>query len=231
MNTRFQLSRACLSAAVLLGATLNLRADVIVGVNPGASWLGFMNVFDLPADGGAYKFGSPWAPADLNASFSGAILTLTPNTSISRDVPLSDTYWWKLSGEGNKNMDANFYVQDDSLAGQTLTFTGLVFSNSLVNPYTSTIFIKDFAPDYSSSTSTLLPVTPGPFSISLATTAGHHIQYGFETIGPNARLDEVAGFGLVQIAVVPEPSTIALMIGGMAGWLWTARRSSTRRER
>ena len=37
--------------------------------------------------------------------------------------------------------------------GQTLTFKGNVLSNSLVSPYTSVAFIKDFAPDYSSNVS------------------------------------------------------------------------------
>ena len=44
------------------------------------------------------------------------------------------------------------YVQSDSaLSGQHLTFTGNVLSNTLVSPYTSVAFIKDFAPDFSSN--------------------------------------------------------------------------------
>src|ERR1051326_140368 len=153
-----------LSAALLMSATANLHA-VTVGVDPGASWIGFMNVFELPSHGGAFAFNSVWATADLDASFTGPTATITPNTSISRDVPLTDTFWWQPSGEGNKNMDANFYVQNDALAGQTVTFTGLVLGNSLVAPYTSTIFIKEFAGDFSSMiASTTTPVTPGIFS-------------------------------------------------------------------
>jgi hypothetical protein len=212
MKTRAQFLKRCLSALMLLGA-VSTQADVTVGVNPGSPWIGFMNVFALPADGGGYVFGSGWATADLNATFSGPVLTLTPNTSISRDVPLTDTFWWKGDGSGNKNMDANMYVQDDSLAGQTVTFTGLVLGNSLVTPYTSTIFIKDFVPDYSAFTTATVPVAPGIFSISLATAAGHHIQYGFETIGPNAQLATVGSLGFAQITVVPEPSLLALLLG------------------
>jgi hypothetical protein len=117
-------------------------------------------------------------------------------------------------------------VQDDTLAGQNVTFTGLVLGNSLVSPYISSIFIKDFVPDFSSSTSVSVPVSSGLFSLSLVTAAGHHIQYGFETIGPNARLDEVAGLGFAQITAVPEPSTVALMIGGILCCAMGARRKS-----
>jgi hypothetical protein len=113
------------------------------------------------------------------------------------------------------------YVQDDSLAGQTVFFTGLVLGNTLVSPYTSTAFIKVFAPDYSSFTSVTAPLVAGAFNLSFATAAGSHVQYGFETIGPNARLAEVAGLGSVQITAVPEPATAALVLGGIAclvGW-------------
>ncbi len=203
--------------AVLIGGWATGNAQTSVTVDPGVSWIAYMNVFELPANGGGYVFGQVWGAADLNASFSGATLTLTPNTSISRDVPLSDTFWWQANGSGNKTMDANMYVQDDTLAGQTVIFTGLVLQNSLVSPYTSTAFIKDFVADYSSFTTTTAVLAPGEFSISLATAAGHHIQYGFETIGPNARLDEVAGLGFVQVTAVPEPSVAGLILAGLAG--------------
>ena len=40
---------------------------------------------------------------------------------------------------------ANLYVQDDSLAGQTVTFNGLGLANSLVSPYACTIFLSSSA--------------------------------------------------------------------------------------
>jgi len=215
-----------MAALLLLGTVAPTNADIFVGVDPGAAWIGYMNVFELPANGGGYVFGNPWGTADLNATFSGGVLTLTPNTSISRDVALSDTFWWQADGSGNKTMDANMYVQDDTLAGQNLTFSGQVLANTLVSPYTATIFIKDFASDYSSFTSVTAPVAAGAFNLTLATAVGDHIQYGFETIGPNARLDEVAGLGFAQIVAVPEPSVSVLLVGSMAGWL--ARRRGRR---
>ena len=52
----------------------------IVTVDPSASWQGFMNVFELPSNGGGFVFGSGWGTADLTATFSGSVLTLGPNS-------------------------------------------------------------------------------------------------------------------------------------------------------
>jgi hypothetical protein len=202
---------------LLLGLATVSRADTVVSVNSGGTWIGFMNVFELPANGGAYVFGSSWGTADLDATVVGTNVVLTPNTSIDRDKP-TDAFWW-VGGTGgpNKNMDASYYVQDDSLAGQTVTFIGTCISNSLVTPYTSVAFIKDFVPDFSSSTSTTIPLTEGtPFSISMATTAGHHIQYGFETIGPDARIATIASLGQV---IVTGPGGTKVAVDSSKTWL------------
>lgn len=181
-------------------------ASTQVAVDPGQNWIGFMNVFNLPADGGGYVFGSPWGTADLRGSFTGNTLTLSPNINTYN---ASDPFWVKPNGDGNKTMDASFYVENDSLAGLSVNFVGNVIANSLVSPYTSVAFIKDFAPDYSSSTSVTVPLVGGAFfSISLATTPGHHIQYGFETIGPNANPATVNALG--SVSVIPEPTSLAL---------------------
>lgn len=197
----------------LFGAAVPSNADIMIGVDPGAPWIGYMNVFELPSNGGAYVFGQSWGTADLVATFSGPTLTLAPNT-----INDPSSFWYTPSGGpgavGNKIMDANMYVeQTGPLSGQNVTFTGLVLANTLVSPYTSVAFIKDFAPDYSSSVSVTVPLTPGVFSISLVTdgTAGRHVQYGFETIGPDVWITDVGPDGSVQITAVPEPATWALL--------------------
>jgi len=148
MKTLIKFCRYGLAMLLLLGAISSASAVNVI-VDSSKTWIGFMNVSELPANGGAYQFGSYWGTTDLNASFSSAGLTLTPNTSIDRDVP-NDAYWWVggAGGAPNKNMDASMYVQDDTLAGQTVTFSGNCVSNTLVSPYTVTVFIKDFAPDF-----------------------------------------------------------------------------------
>jgi hypothetical protein len=208
-------NKSIAAVALVISAAGYARAGAItVGVDPSASWIGYMNVSELPANGGGYDFGSGWGTADLDAVFNGPVLTLTPNTSIDRDVP-ADPYWWAggAGGAPNKNMDASMYVEDPTLAGNTVTFIGDVLGNSLVSPYTSVAFIKDFAPDYSYYTEVSVPLTAGNFSITLATTAGDNIQYGFETIGPDARLATVSTLGFAQVTApaVPEPTTASLL--------------------
>jgi hypothetical protein len=195
----------------------------VITVNPSAPWQGFMNVFETPQHGGAFSFGSAWGTTDLCANFSSSALTLSPNT-----IGDPNPFWYSPSGGpgavGNKTMDANMYVeQTGPLAGQTVTFTGDVLSNTLVghvnqlgNGWTSVAFIKDFAPDYTSSISVTAPLVNGVFNISLATIndPSRHVQYGFETIGPDVWSTDVGPYGSIQIAV-PEPCSLSMLaIGG-----------------
>jgi hypothetical protein len=219
-----QIQAMALIGCALLCAATRVRADTTVTVDPGATWLGFMNVFQLPSNGGAYVFGQAWGTADLTATFSGPVLTLGPNT-----IGDPDPFWYTPSGGpgamGNKTMDANMYVeQTGTLSGQNVTFTGEVLSNTLVSPYTSVAFIKDFSPDFSSVNSITMPLTPGVFSITLATLpgAGRHVQYGFETIGPNVWITDVGPKGNVQVTAIPEPGVICL--AGIAALGLAARR-------
>jgi beta-glucanase (GH16 family) len=171
-------------------------------VDPAETWLGYMHVSDLPASGGAYRYGGTWSVADLRTSFSGSTLTLSPNT-INDPAP----YWYIGGGApgrpGNKIMRANMYVEKTgSLSGKTITFTGTVTANTLTSAHRAVAFIKDFAADYSSFTSTTAPLVNGTFSLSHVTAAGsgRHVQYGFETTGVNVWPTDVGPFGSVQIA-------------------------------
>ncbi len=171
-------------------------ADLTVGVGQsgdttgtsGSGWLGFMNVFELPVNGGGFVFNSGWGVADLNATFDDPNdkLTLSPNT-----IGDPDPFWYQGGGGpgqlGNKTMDASLYQEfaAGDLAGETLTFEGTVLSNTFTAAHEITIFIKDFVPDFSSFNASTITAAAGAFSISLALDpgAGRHVQYGFETIG------------------------------------------------
>jgi hypothetical protein len=224
--------KSCVVACCIIGAAISSEADTTFTVDPAASWLGFMNVFELPSNGGAYVFGSSWGTADLQANFSGPILTLSPNT-----INDPSTFWYQGGGApgapGNKVMDANFYQEiTGTLAGQTVTFTGIVLDNSLTSAHTSVAFIKDFAPDYSSSVSTTIPLTPGTFSISLPAIndPNRHVQFGFETIGVDVWSTDVGPFGQVDVTSVPEPTSLALLFGGMTCLLGARRNRAGARK-
>ncbi|MGH8048535.1 MAG: hypothetical protein ACREKL_14945 [Chthoniobacterales bacterium] len=192
---------------VFLGSGTKANAQAVVGVDPTAPWQGYMNVFELPSNGGAYVFGQPWTPVDLTAVFTGDVLTLGPNS-----IGDTSAFWYTPSGgpgaTGNKIMDANLYQETTNVyTGQNLTFTGNVLSNTFISGYTLTAFIKDFAPDYSSSIGTSTPLVDGVFSISfdILPLAGRHVQFGFTVNGPDVWVTDRAPVGEAQITAVPEP--------------------------
>jgi hypothetical protein len=212
-----------LALCALLNPAIGLRADVTVTVDPSKPWQGYMNWFNLPANGGAFVNGGPWGTTDLCAVFSGNTLTLSPNT-----IGDPDPYWYTPSGgpgaAGNKIMEANMYVQTTGgYAGQTVTFTGTVAANSLTSEHTVIAFIKDFAPDYSSFNQTIVPLTsPGVFNISLATIndPARHVQYGFQTKGKNVWITDVAPYGSMTInATTVPPGNPNVVVDPAKNWL------------
>jgi hypothetical protein len=163
-----------------------------------------MNVSNLPANGGTYQFGQVWNPADLRAGFESGELVLRPNT-----INDPSTYWYVGGGApgspGNKRMAASMYVErTGALSGKTVVFTGIVTADTLTSAHQVTAFIRDFAPDYSSSNGATVPLRQGPFRIRLDTAAGagRHVQYGFETTGVNVWPTDVEPFGSMRIAPV-----------------------------
>jgi hypothetical protein len=221
MNLRAHICKYSLAAALCVGAITTTQAATYT-VDPGASWLGYMNVFNLPSDGGAYQFGGTWGTPDLRATFSGPVLSLSPNI-----IGDPATYWYIGGGgpgaPGNKIMEASFYQEfTGPLAGQTVTFTGNVLANSLTSAHTVVAFIKDFAPNYSSSVNTLVPLTAtGEFSVSYTAIndPARHVQFGFITTGVNVWATDVGPFGQMDITAVPEPATATLVLAGIAGLL------------
>jgi hypothetical protein len=188
MKIQIKLRRYGLGALLLLGVAVQGISQTQVLVDPAQSWSGYMNVFALPADGGGFQFGGSWGAGDLRAAFSAHLLTLRPCTNVSNP---SDGYWVKPDGSGNKQMEANWYVDTASLVGSNVTFSGNVVAYTLTTNYTCRAFIKVFPSDYSSVLQTVYaPLTNANsfFSVNLtATNAGAaHVQYGFVTLGRNA---------------------------------------------
>jgi len=207
------LQSGALLAAMAVGAIAPSFAAEF-GVSANLPWNGWMNVSDLPDSlGGQYYFGDYWGVPELPATFSGDIVTLAPNTTIDAvwHVPLSDSFWWKPDGTGNKAMDAVLFVEDHTVAGQTVTFSGVVLSNTLVSPYTAVAFVRDFDADngYSFDETKVNLVAGKAFSVTrrIAAGPGHFVEIGFETNGPNAQLTGVELLGAVEVGP-PDPSIL-----------------------
>ena len=208
--------------ALILALLLPVVAFAQVEVTVEASELtfGYMNVYNLPApDGdGAFQFGSSWGLPDLTAVFAGDVVTLGPNS-----VNDPDPYWYIGGGApgapGNKIMEANCYAEvTDAFAGKTITFSGTVLSNTLTSAHTVVAFVKDYAPDYSSYNETVVPLTgAGHFSVNMTASAdaGRHVQWGFQMVGVNVWITDVAPYGTIEIGRDPAVATENSTFGGV----------------
>jgi len=203
-----------MTVALLLAAS-SAQAQVTVNVPDSTGpWIGFMNVFEL--DGVTQVFGSPWGVPDLRLNFDDPSNTATFSVNTIGDP---DPFWYQGGGgpgaPGNKVMEANGFIEsnDGSLSGTTVTFEGNILSNTFTQAHDSFIFIRDFAPDFSSFNETIVPATAGPFSISLATDpgAGRFVQYGFQVKGVNVWETDADPFGNMVIGTIPEPATLSLL--------------------
>ncbi len=202
--------------ALLFGVTTaHSQNSVTVGVDPSQTWIGYMNwaptaytTANFPADGGTGS--SVWGTTALPATFNNNVLTLSPNVNTYAS---GNGYWTNPDGTGANQMDANMYVENSALAGDLITFSGYDWSHTLTSPYTCVAFIKELDPannyaEVASATADLVNTTSPTFSISLQTTAGmgYVIQYGFETMGPDANPATVSSLGSVVVSSNSPPA-------------------------
>ncbi|MDB3906256.1 T9SS type A sorting domain-containing protein [Crocinitomicaceae bacterium] len=197
-----------LVGAVLLSTSMFAQNDIEASASD--NWIAFMNVTDLPADGGAYQFGSPWALADVQTVLDvpNNTITLQPNFNTYADN-LTDAFWVnQTTMEGNKQMEASTFVEPGpSFNGQDLTFSGYVLSHTIDADYEGQFFVKalDSLNGYSDALNgnyiQTLPMS-GQFTVTVPAAelpTGLLIQYGFTVIGPNANPLEEATLGSIVI--------------------------------
>ncbi len=160
------------------------NAQTTVTVNAGATWNGYMNVFDTSNN---YQFGSAWGLPDVKTTFDTALNTVTlyPNYNT---YAAGDAYW-SNGAAGNKIMEGNTYVESTTITG-TLTFTGTVVTKTLASQYNAVAFIKGLNPatGYSLDVFQSAPLVAGEtFSVTATNIpAGLIVQYGFSVTGINA---------------------------------------------
>jgi hypothetical protein len=194
----------------LILACSNAYSQNNINFSVSDNWVGYMNVYELPANGSSYVFGSSWGVADIKSTIdtTNNTLTLQPNFNTYRDNP-ADAFWVNQTTlAGNKMMEAYTFVEPGAtFSGVDLTFSGNVQSKTLNSNYTAFYFIKALDPNngyldaFNDSKIFFLPPS-GNFSVSASAAElapGLIIQYGFMVIGANANPADEANLGSVVI--------------------------------
>ena len=181
---------------------------VTVNLDPDATWLGFANVFETPANGGGFVFASGWGVPDLKS-------VITPGTSVTVQ-PNFNTWnpgdpFWVVGGMANKYFEANTFVEfnnDPAYLNREVTFIGNIQSYTLTDAnYNKIAFIKVFPGDFSSvkQYDSVISAT-GDFTITFPEAdidpLDAVIQVGFQVFGPIA--DPATEGALGSIVAVPQ---------------------------
>jgi len=190
-------------------------ANVYITTNTIPKLLGYMNWYTNLTDwtNNMRIDGSAWGWRDLPAIFNtnNGTVTLSPNTST---YDAANPYWVNPDGTGAKVMEANFYAQDDSLAGSNIVFQGNCWTNSFTNGYFTRAFIKMFNPTYSQFLFAYSNVVSGqPFRLALIGNTNYpHVQWGYLTVGRNANPATVAKLGGIVLASNAQPVTVTITV-------------------
>lgn len=179
----------------------------VINFDPAAAYIGYANVFETPANGGGFVFGSPWGVSDLKTVVDPtATVTLQPNFNTYDDNP-TDPFWVdQATGLGNKDFEGNTYVDDPSLAGQELIWTGFVQVNDLDPSYAAEAFIKVFNADYSVLKIETAPLVAGEYfevAYTNVEAPDTFVQYGWYVKGLNASSANEVALGTVVIGTGP----------------------------
>ena len=163
-----------------------------VTVATSQAWNAYVNAFNV-SDGG-YAFGFAYSVPDLRATPTATSMTLEPNIAIWT-AEATNAAWFDQGvtpQTANKYIEASSYIEDNTLAGSDLTFTGNVSVSDLGSEYTVVAFVKALDPNAGYATvvnNTADISSTGDFTASATAAelaAGYIIQYGFAVTGPLA---------------------------------------------
>ena len=188
----------------------NIYAQQTFTINASAPWIGYMNVFDMTNN---YQWGSFWGVPALKTTVNTGANTVTfqPNFNTYADAVASGNpgdiaYWTNGAGGGNKIMDALTFLEPTGTGGQTITFTGVVTSNTLSGAYTKVAFIKFLEPPAYNQTFYIdapIGTTGSTFTVSAAVPAvpaNLVVQYGVSIRGVNANPADEAALGSLVLS-------------------------------
>jgi hypothetical protein len=223
------MKKTYLVLTMLLGVFTLSNAQVTVEVDANAAWLGFANVFETQANGGAFVFGQPWGVPDLKTVIDTGAGTITLQPNFNTWNP-ADPFWVTPAGEPNKVFEGNTYVEDNTLLGQTVTFTGNCDSFTIDPGYAVKAYIKVFQANFSivKEESTMLEAGQN-FSVEFTDVEAEDevVQYGFQVLGliadpadeptlgsvvVQAPILSVGDVDAVNVAAFPNPTTDVVTI-------------------
>jgi hypothetical protein len=160
-------------------------------------WNGANLISSRPSSGNAgtapkASFGFPVTPTTLlraGMNTSNDVITLQPNTYVYDNATNAmDPNYINPDGSAAAYLEQDYYVQNNSLVGDTLVFAGYCSSNSLDPKYTATAWIK-VSQDWSVENRYDTNLVAGkPFILTVpssATTNKTYAQFGFAIWGPD----------------------------------------------
>jgi hypothetical protein len=208
------------------GGTIAGPKSVNISIDHNQRWVGYQTTTVLVPYPTGYL---DLAAGDIQGTTSASdVVRCAPDLRADKLAHADTTVWQDDTGVSDPvfgfTADSTYYVDTPSLAanGDTVIFSGQLLTNSLVDPYSSSIvaFIKDFDSGWGyhgQTTVNLNTLTNGEvFSVSKNITGGGaHIQYGFEWVGPPARTNPAAssyvgnlGYVLVTNKLVATAASI-----------------------